>query len=75
MLTLLEIFSHGNGISLSEISDMIQNDSNIKISNKEVKQFLNEIFGDSIQFCDPDKTNKSILVYSSEINIEGIMNT
>ena len=32
---------------------MIQNDSNIKISNKEVKQFLNKIFGDSIQFCDP----------------------
>ena len=37
---------------------MIQNDSNIKISNKEVKQFLNKKFGDSIQFYDPERRNE-----------------
>ena len=62
------IFSYGNGISLSEIRDMIQNDSNIKISSKE-------IFGDSIQFCDPERKNESLLVYPSEVNAENVINT
>lgn len=52
------LFPHGNGISLSEIRDMIQNDSNIKISKKEVKQFLNRKIEDSIQFYDPERTNE-----------------
>lgn len=60
-----DIFSHENGIWLFEISDMVQNVSNVKISNKEVKQFLNEMFWDSIQFYDP-----AILVYPSEINLK-----
>ena len=69
------MFSHGNGMLLYEIRDMIQNDSNTKISNKEVKQFLNKIFGDSIQFCYPERKNESLLVYPSEINVEDVINT
>ena len=54
---------------------MIQNDSNIKISNKEVKQLLNKLFGDFIQFRDPERKIESLLVYPSEINVEDVINT
>ena len=62
MLILIDIFSHKNDISLSQIMDMIQNDYSSKTSNKEVNQFLNKIFGDFVQFCDPERKNKSLLL-------------
>ena len=54
---------------------MIQNDSNIKISNREVKQLLNKLFGNFIQFLDPERKIESLLVYPSEINAEDVTNT
>ena len=36
---------------------------------------MNEIFGDSIQFCDPKRKKEFLLVYPSEINFEDVINT
>ena len=50
-----EIISCGSGIRLSEIRDMTNTNEEIDIKNNEIKIFLEEIFGNSIQFCESEK--------------------
>ena len=50
-----EIVSRGNVITLSEIRDMTNTNEEIDIKNNEIKIFLEEIFGNSIQFCESEK--------------------
>ena len=52
-----EVISRGNGITLTEIRDMINTKEDIDIKNKKVKSFLVEFLGDSIQFCESDRKN------------------
>ena len=62
------------GISLSEICELI-NDKNGEnfLSNKEIKLFLAESFGSLIQFCSSELKNESLMVSSSEIELQDIV--
>ena len=53
----------GNGISLSEIRDLINSNDDIVLKNNELKNFLEEEFNDKIQFCESDKKNQSSLFF------------
>ena len=68
------LLKNGYGISLSEILELI-NDKNGEnfLSNKEIKLFLVESFGSSIQFCLPERQNESLMVFSSEIELQDIV--
>ena len=59
---------------VSEIRDLI-NDKNGEnfLSNKEIKLFLVELFGSSIQFCPSERKNESLMVFSSEIELQDIV--
>ena len=70
-----EVITRGNGIALSEIRDMINTNEDINIKNNEVKNFLEEFFGDSIQFCESDRQNQSTMVYSSSLDVTDVINT
>ena len=70
-----EIISHGNGITPSEIYDMINTNEDTEIKNNEAKIFLEEFFGNSIQFCETDRQNQSSMVFSSPIDITDVINT
>ena len=70
-----EVITRGNAITLSEIRDMINTNEDINIKNNEVKNFLEEFFGDSIQFCESDRQNQSTMVYSSLLDITDVINT
>ena len=54
------LLKNGYGISLSEIRELI-NDKNGEnfLSNKEIKLFLVELFGSSIQFCPSERKNET----------------
>ena len=70
-----EIISTGNGITLAEILNMINTNEDIDIKNNEVKIFLEEFFGNSIQFCKSDRQNQSSMVFFSSMNITDVINT
>ena len=55
---------NGYGISLSEIRELI-NDKNGEnfLSNEEIKLFLVESFGSSIQFRPSERKNESLMVF------------
>ena len=70
-----EIISRGNGISPSEIRDMININEEIDFSNNEIKIFLEEFFGKSLQFCESERQNQSSMVFSSPMDITDVINT
>ena len=70
-----EVISRGKGITLTEIRDMINTKEDIDIKNNEVKSFLVEFLGDSIQFCESDRKNKPLMVFSSSLDISDVINT
>ena len=70
-----QVITRGNGITLSEIRDMININEDINIKKNEVKNFPEEVFGDSIQFCESDRQNQSTMVYSSSLDITDVINT
>ena len=59
---------------MSEIRGLI-NDKNGEnfLSKKEMKLFLVELFGSSIQFCPSERKNESLMVFSSEIELQDIV--
>ena len=67
---LQTIFDAGTAISLSEIRDIINDESNINI-NSEV--FLTEHFAEKIQFCPSEGANESLFVFSSSICINDVV--
>ena len=69
-----DVLARGNGVSLSEIRDLIKSEEEIDLQNREVKMFLEESFGNQIQFCDSDKKNQSSFVFSSSVDIKDEIN-
>ena len=61
------IFNAGTAISLSEIRDTINDESNMNIINPEVKIVLTEHFAEKIQFCPSERANEPLFVFSSLI--------
>lgn len=45
------IFENGNGILLSELRDMLNQNKKKVYNNSEIKLFIAEFFRDSIQIC------------------------
>ena len=65
------ILDQGNGLTLSEIKDILNSKlDEVEISNKEIKLFLTEQLHDSIQFCLSKNKNESLLVFSSKLSAE-----
>ena len=65
-----DVLARGNGVSLSEMYDLIKSVENIDLQNSKVKMFLEESFGNQIQFCDSVKKNQSSFVFSSSVDIK-----
>ena len=59
------LFDAGTAISLSEIRDMINDESNIT--------FLTEHFAEKIQLCPSERANESLFVFSSSICINDVV--
>ena len=53
-----DVLARGNGVSLSEIRDLIKSKEEIDLQISEVKMFLEESFGNKIQFWYSDKKNQ-----------------
>ena len=53
----------GSGISLNDISDMINDKETIFTTNLEVKTYLTETFGYEIQFAPSERKNESRMVF------------
>ena len=70
---LSELFSQGRGITLSEIRDMINDNSDCFITNKEVKLYLAGYFGDKVQYCPSNHKNEPLLVFSSSVSIHDVV--
>ena len=45
----------------------------LEISNKLIKQYLADGLGEPIQFCDTHQKKQSQFVFSSKLNIKGIV--
>ena len=69
-----DVLARWNGVSLSEIRDLITSEEEIDLQNNEAKMFLEESFGNQIQFCDSDKKNQSSFVFSSSVDIKDVIN-
>ena len=70
-----EVIDVGKGISISDIRDMINVDfCETDFKNNEIKPFLSEEFGDSIQFSKSEQKNMSTFVFSSSVSISDINN-
>ena len=67
---LKTIIENGNGISLSELRDMLNENENVLFNNSELKSFISDSFGDNIQFCYSERQNESIFVFSSKVNMK-----
>ena len=70
-----EVIDVGKGIPISDIRDMINVDfCETDFKNNEIKTFLSEEFGDSIQFSKSEQKNMSTFVFSSSVSISDINN-
>ena len=62
------------GILLSDIRDMVNDKHRVdKISNKKVKLSMLEHFQDKIQFCKSEQANKSLLAFSSDLEMRDVI--
>ena len=62
------------GIPLSDVRDMINDKHWVdKISNKKVKLSMLEHFQDKIQFCESEQANKSLLAFSSDLEMRDVI--
>ena len=62
------------GIPLSDVRDMINVKHSVdKISNKKVKLSMLEHFQDKIQFCESEQANKSLLAFSSDLEMRDVI--
>ena len=68
------ILDWGNRLTLSEIRDIINNKQvEVEISNKEIKLFLMEQLQDSIQFWPSKNKNESLLIFSSKLSAQDMV--
>ena len=64
----------GIGIPIYNITDMINVKHRVDtISNKEGKLFMLEYFQDKIQFCESEQANKSLLAFSSDLEMGNVI--
>ena len=54
---------------------MLQTKENVSLKNLQIKRYLEELMGDSIQFCKSDIKNQSTMVCSSSLSVVDVMNT
>ena len=60
---------------MSDIRDMINFDiPETDIKNNEVKLFMGEEFGDSIQYCKSERKNMSTFIFSSSVSVSDVTN-
>ena len=69
------VINYRNGISLTEIRELIQDNEKITIHKKQIKSTLSEELGKSLQFCTPDRKNQWLLVSLSSVSTADIINT
>ena len=68
------ILDWGNRLTLSEIRDITDNkQAEVEISNKEIKLFLMEQLQDSIQFWPSKNKNESLLIFSSKLSAQDMV--
>ena len=67
------VVEKGHGISLSEIRTLCADDG-FEISNKYIKMYLIDEFGDTIQFLESHRKNESQFVFSANINVNDVVN-
>ena len=67
------IFENGNGISLPELRDMLNQNEKVVFNNSDIKLFITEFFGGSIQMCYSERKNESMFMYSSKIDIQDVI--
>ena len=64
----------GIGIPLSNIRDMINDKHGVDtVSNEEVKLFMLEHLQDKIYFCESEQAKKSLLVFSSDLEMRDVI--
>ena len=73
MRLVQSVIQDGYRRSLTEICNMFEKEG-LKISNKLIKQYLADEFGESIPFCDSHRKNQPQLVFSLKLNIKFIAN-
>ena len=61
------IFENGNGILLSELRDMLNQNKKKVYNNSETKLFITEFFGDSIQiyYSDQKKLVSACIIFKN----------
>ena len=68
------LLQQGIGIPLSDIRDMINDKHGADtISNNDVKLFMLEYFQDKIQFCGSEQAKKSLLAFSSDLEMRDVI--
>ena len=64
----------GIGIPLSNTTDMINDKHGVDtVSNEEVKLFMLEHLQDKIYFCESEQAKKSLLVFSSDLEMRDVI--
>ena len=58
-----DVLARGNGVSLSEIRDLIKSKEEIDLQISKGKMFLEESFGNKIQFVIPIKRTSRLLCF------------
>ena len=52
---------------------MINQGDDTDLKNNEIKGFLIEEFGHSISFCDPERKNQWLFVFSSSVEVQDVI--
>ena len=72
--SIKELIDRGFGVPLSEIRDTLNEEYRDSfISNKEVKLFVIEHFGEDIQFICLKRKNESMILFSSKLTVEDVV--
>lgn len=71
---LENIIDQGRGITLTEVRDLIKEKEGVETFTNEIKLFMEETFGERIQFCISERKNQSTVVCSSSITVNDAVN-
>ena len=73
-VVIRNLLQQGIGIPLSNIRDMINDKHRVDtIPTKDVKLFMLEHFQGTIQFCESEQANKSLLAFSSDLEMRDVI--
>ena len=69
------ILDQGKGMSMSDIRDMIKSEiPDVDFHYSEIKCFIEEEFGEAVQFCKSPIKNMSTFIFSSSVSVSDITN-